>query len=73
VQHKSLLFPQDVGFEPFYDKGPRRSLRAGLLDAGGIVTITGIPNCLNYGETEWLPEDDLKRSKRIEAILNVLM
>jgi len=31
----------------FYDKGPHRSLWAGLQAACGKITEVGIPNCLN--------------------------
>ena len=32
----------------FHDRGPHRLLLAGLRATRGKVTISGIPNCLNY-------------------------
>jgi hypothetical protein len=50
-----------MGLQPVYDNGPHLSLWAGLRAAPvswaglraacGLMTITGIPNCLNYCES----------------------
>jgi hypothetical protein len=39
-----------MGFQPVYNKGPRRLLCPGLRVTRGKITMTGIFNCLNYGE-----------------------
>jgi len=43
-----ILVALDHGSPTFYDKGPHSLLWAGLWAACGKITVSGMPNWLNY-------------------------
>jgi len=40
--------PKNMGIQPFNGKGPCLLLWVGSWPACGKITVSGIPNCLNY-------------------------